>query len=47
LAADAGKIASHIGRRAVDDLLAAHRVWVEWLGSGRVRKLVLVAQRAG
>ncbi len=29
---------------AVDDLLAAHRLWVEWLDAGRVRKLALVAQ---
>jgi SAM-dependent methyltransferase len=42
-AADAEAIAAQIGRRALDDLLAAHRLWVEWLGSGRVRKLALVA----
>ena len=30
--------------RAVDDLVAAHRLWVEWLDAGRVRKLALVAQ---
>jgi SAM-dependent methyltransferase len=44
-AADAGNIAAHIGRRALDDLLAAHRLWVEWLEEGRVRKLALVAER--
>jgi SAM-dependent methyltransferase len=42
-AADAAAITAQIGRRALDDLLAAHRLWVEWLGSGRVRKLALVA----
>jgi hypothetical protein len=45
-AADAGAIAAGIGRRALDDLLAAHALWVEWLGARRVRKLALVAQRA-
>jgi len=45
-AADAAGIAARIGRRALDDLLAAHRLWVEWLDAGRVRKLALVAHRA-
>jgi hypothetical protein len=27
-------------------LLAAHRLWIEWLDEGRVRKLALVAERA-
>jgi SAM-dependent methyltransferase len=45
-AADAAAIAAQIGRRAVEELLAAHRLWVEWLGAGRVRKLALVAERA-
>jgi SAM-dependent methyltransferase len=44
-AADAAGIAAPIGRRAVDDLLAAHRLWVEWLDQGRVRKFALVAVR--
>jgi len=46
-AADAANIAAQIGRRALDELLAAHRLWVEWLAAGRVRKLALVAERAG
>jgi SAM-dependent methyltransferase len=46
LAADAEAIAAQIGRRALDELLAAHRLWIEWLGEGRVRKFALVAQRA-
>jgi SAM-dependent methyltransferase len=29
----------------VDDLVASHRLWVEWLDEGRVRKLALVAER--
>jgi SAM-dependent methyltransferase len=44
-AADADAIAAQIGRRALDDLLAAHRLWGDWLEQGRVRKLALVAQR--
>jgi SAM-dependent methyltransferase len=44
-AADAEGIAAQIGRRALDELLAAHRLWIEWLGAGRVRKLALVAER--
>ena len=42
-AADAAAIAAQIGQPALDDLLAAHRLWSEWLGTGRVRKLALVA----
>ena len=42
-AADADAITAVIGRRALDDLLAAHRLWIEWLERGRVRKLALVA----
>lgn len=45
LAADARDIAAAIGRRALDELLAAHRLWVRWLGEGRVRKFALVAER--
>jgi SAM-dependent methyltransferase len=43
---DAEDIAAQIGRRALDELLAAHRLWIEWLSEGRVRKLALVAERA-
>jgi SAM-dependent methyltransferase len=43
-AADGRAIASQIGRRALDELLAAHRLWTEWLASGRVRKIAVVAE---
>jgi SAM-dependent methyltransferase len=43
--ADAEHIAAQIGPRALDDLLAAHRLWIDWLDEGRVRKLALVAER--
>jgi len=45
-AAHADEIAAQIGRRALDELLAAHRLWIRWLDEGRVRKLALVATRA-
>ncbi|UGS36193.1 class I SAM-dependent methyltransferase [Capillimicrobium parvum] len=41
----AEEIAAQIGRRALDELLAAHRLWIRWLDEGRVRKLALVATR--
>jgi hypothetical protein len=44
-AANATEIATHIGQRAVDELLAAHRLWSEWLASRRVRKIAVVAER--
>jgi SAM-dependent methyltransferase len=46
LVADAEAIAAQVGRRALDELLAAHRLWIQWLDEGRVRKLALVAERA-
>jgi SAM-dependent methyltransferase len=45
-AADAADIAAQIGRRALDELLAIQRLWIEWLDAQRVRKLALVAERA-
>jgi SAM-dependent methyltransferase len=43
--ADATEIASRIGQRALDELLAAHVLWSDWLATGRVRKIALVAER--
>ena len=45
--ADGPHIVSVIGRRALDELLAAHRLWSEWLAAGRVRKIAVVAERRG
>jgi SAM-dependent methyltransferase len=45
--ADADEITAAVGRRAFDELVAAHRLWTEWLGTGRVRKFALVAERPG
>ena len=44
-AAEVPGIASHVGVRAVDDLLAAHRLWSDWLRGGRVRKFAVVAEK--
>jgi SAM-dependent methyltransferase len=43
--ADEAAIAAQVGRTALDDLIAAHRLWSEWLVSGRVRKFALVAEK--
>jgi SAM-dependent methyltransferase len=45
-AADATHIAAQIGQRALDELLAAHRLWSDWLREGRVRKIAFVAERS-
>jgi SAM-dependent methyltransferase len=44
-AADAAEITAQIGRQALADLLAAHRLWSDWLQTGRVRKLAFVAEK--
>jgi SAM-dependent methyltransferase len=44
-AADATAIADQIGRRALEELLAAHRLWSEWLRERRVRKIAFVAEK--
>jgi SAM-dependent methyltransferase len=46
LDADAQLIAAQIGRRALEELLRTHRLWSDWLGEGRVRKIALVAEKA-
>ena len=44
--ADGAEIAAKIGRQALDELVAAHRVWSDWLAHGRVRKFAMVAEKA-
>jgi SAM-dependent methyltransferase len=44
-ATDAPSLAEQIGRGRVEELIAAHRLWSEWLAQGRVRKLALLAER--
>ncbi len=45
--ADATNITAEIGRQALDELLAAHRLWSDWLRDGRVRKIAVVAEKTG
>ena len=42
---DADAISAQIGGPALEELLSAHRLWSEWLRSGRVRKFALVAEK--
>jgi hypothetical protein len=44
--ADAAAISALIGRRALEELLAAHRLWSDWLREGRVRKIAFVAEKS-
>jgi SAM-dependent methyltransferase len=43
--ADADTISAQIGRQALDELVAAHQLWSDWLQSGRVRKFAFVTQK--
>jgi SAM-dependent methyltransferase len=45
-AADAADIAAEIGHQALNELVAAHRLWSHWLRDGRVRKFAAVAERS-
>lgn len=43
--ADSPQIAAQIGTQATADLITAHQLWSDWLGSGRVRKFAMVAEK--
>jgi len=43
--ADSSQIAGQLGTRATAELIAAHQLWSDWLGSGRVRKFAIVAEK--
>jgi ubiquinone/menaquinone biosynthesis C-methylase UbiE len=43
--ADSPQIAGQIGPQATAELITAHQLWSDWLGSGRVRKFALVAEK--
>jgi SAM-dependent methyltransferase len=43
--ADSLQIAAHTGTRATADLITSHRLRSDWLGSGRVRKFAMVAEK--
>ncbi len=43
--ADSPQIADQIGTQATAELITAHQLWSDWLGSGRVRKFAMVAAK--
>jgi len=43
--ADSAQIADQIGTQATAELIAAHQLWSDWLGSGRVRKFAMVGEK--
>jgi sarcosine/dimethylglycine N-methyltransferase len=45
--ADASAIEARLGRGALDQLVAAHRLWGSWLREGRARKFAFVAEKTG
>ena len=44
-AAERARSPASSGTRALDELITAHELWSDWLGSGRVRKFALVAEK--
>ena len=43
--ADSAQIVAQIGPQATAELITAHQLWGDWLGSGRVRKFAMVAEK--
>jgi ubiquinone/menaquinone biosynthesis C-methylase UbiE len=43
--ADSAQIAGQIGTQATAELITAHQLWSDWLGSGRVRKFAMVVEK--
>jgi SAM-dependent methyltransferase len=43
--ADSPQIAGQIGKQATAELITAHQLWSDWLGSGRVRKFAMIAKK--
>ena len=43
--ADSPQIAGQIGKQATAELITAHQLWSDWLGSGRVRKFAIIAEK--
>jgi SAM-dependent methyltransferase len=44
-AAERSSIAAAVGDRALDELVAAHWLWSDWIRRGRVRKFAFVAEK--
>src|SRR5271155_3768472 len=42
---ESAQIADQIGPQATADLITPHRLWIDWLGRGRVRKFAIVAEK--
>jgi hypothetical protein len=45
-ASNGPEIAGQIGERALQELLAAHSLWSDWLRGGRVHKVAVVAEKS-
>jgi SAM-dependent methyltransferase len=45
LRAGSTEITRQIGSHALAELISAHELWSDWLGSGRVRKFAVVAEK--
>lgn len=43
--AHSAQIVHQIGAQATAELITAHQLWSDWLGSGRVRKFAIVAEK--
>jgi hypothetical protein len=43
--AERASITEGLPSQAFEELVAAHRLWSDWLTEGRVRKFALVAER--
>jgi hypothetical protein len=43
--AESPQIAGPIGTQATAELITAHQLWSQWLGSGRVRKFAMVTEK--
>jgi SAM-dependent methyltransferase len=43
--AESPQITGQIGKQATAELITAHQLWSDWLGSGRVRKFAMVAEK--
>jgi SAM-dependent methyltransferase len=43
--AHSAEIGRQIGARALSELITAHQLWSDWLGTGRVRKFAVVAEK--
>ena len=43
--AASAQIADQVGTQATAELITAHQMWSDWLGSGRVRKFAMVAEK--